>query len=366
MLRWRQPGKRRSTRALKHKNEMGNNVSEFWNEDNQLPESKVARYERTDQNRPGGGSFMIASAPSFNSMMVRELPGEAYLRNDRSGGSFMLRTDPSFMADDPYPERNASFAHLGGTGSFMVRADSMLQAEDPRQARNSSFMYNKGAGSFIARGDSMMASADPDYGDYAGAALAVRPPKPREYQPHPGDAVDQQLAAFLKQYPNAFARHRIHRKRQGVYELDGRELHVEFKAGGGVGSFRGQSGRLVVHDGPLTQPLADYLDMKESSAVYSSSMFEKRGTLESIPKEYRMTFQDAGCNYSSRVDAMKLAKKQAAAREKAAAMYHGGKKDGMKMKGQSIPAMATGFARPSAPMVTRHQLGPRTNIALVR
>jgi hypothetical protein len=81
--------------------------------------------------------------------------------------------------------------------------------------------------------------------------------------------------------------------------------------------------QLVVRDGPLTQPLADYLNHKDSSAEYSGSVFRVKNALQTIPQAERMTFHDAGAHYS-RVEAMKVAKEQACVREKAATMMSKG------------------------------------------
>lgn len=129
-----------------------------------------------------------------------------------------------------------------------------------------------------------------------------RRPAPEE----PKDEIDQHVAHFLKYHPQVLQEHRFFRKYPGVYEFDGRELSLELSERG-----------LVVWDGPLRQPLADYMECSERNAEYDVQGIGVDTNLHSIPREKRMSFNDTHKVYS-RLEAMKVAKEQAQMRERAA------------------------------------------------
>lgn len=118
------------------------------------------------------------------------------------------------------------------------------------------------------------------------------------------DIVNQHVERYLEKHPEYRAQ--VQRQGEGHYIIDGRQVKVGFC----------RQGFLVVHDGPLRQPLSDYLAKKETNAVYHQQGM-KTSTLNQQPKEMRMSFGDEGNRYS-RLDAMKVAKEQALYREKAA------------------------------------------------
>merc|ERR1719281_16494 len=130
-----------------------------------------------------------------------------------------------------------------------------------------------------------------------------------------GDIIHAQVEKDLAAHPE-FAGQVI-RQGDGDYLIDGREVKVGFC----------REGFLVVHDGPLRQPFTDYVEKKEGTAVYHSHGL-KQSTLNAVPKETRISFGDEGNRYS-RLDAMKVAKEQAAFREKAANYVS---------EGRSVPA----------------------------
>lgn len=99
----------------------------------------------------------------------------------------------------------------------------------------------------------------------------------------------------------------------GLYDIDSHEVEVEWQHHPEVG----RPGHLVVVDGPLRQPFADYLAMSEANAEYDTHSIAKTSALHHVPKERRMTFDDTHKKYT-RLEAMKVAKEQAAIREKAA------------------------------------------------
>jgi len=157
----------------------------------------------------------------------------------------------------------------------------------------------------------------------AAAPVAARPVG-GPYQARMEDKIDVEVAKYFKANPTVFGRNRgFTRISPGAYYANGREIKVELGPADVVGQLKGEKYQLMVKDGPLRQPLADYLDDKESSAEYSGSVFKAQNAVQAIPQGCRMTFCDAG-GYSSRLEAMKMAKEQANVREKAAtAMKHG-------------------------------------------
>lgn len=95
----------------------------------------------------------------------------------------------------------------------------------------------------------------------------------------------------------------------GIYEIDGREVAIDQN--------------LNVLDGPMRQPLSDYLTATEANVEYESDV-KMTSALHHIPRERRITFDDRENPYRhqkmSRLQAMKIAKEQASIREKAAEM----------------------------------------------
>jgi len=161
------------------------------------------------------------------------------------------------------------------------------------------------------------------------AARACPPPKPGgPYQARAEDPIDSEIADFFRQHPEAYTYARgFTRISPGHYLLHGREIIVDRQPVDTLMELMGDKGQLVVRDGPLTQPLADYLTNKDSSAEYSGSVFQVRNALQTIPQDCRMTFHDTGAGYS-RIEAMKVAKEQALTREKAAKMINQGQQTG--------------------------------------
>lgn len=124
------------------------------------------------------------------------------------------------------------------------------------------------------------------------------------------DLLDQQVAYYLKHHPDIHAQHAVWRKRTGVYQLDGREVTLEWQ----YATDPGGQGFIVVVDGPLKQPFSDYMEMTEKNAEYDTKSCNK-SSLSMIPKEQRMSFHDQHKVYT-RLEAMKVAKEQALFREK--------------------------------------------------
>lgn len=127
------------------------------------------------------------------------------------------------------------------------------------------------------------------------------------------DLIDQHVRYFLRHHPQAARSHTVTRISRGVYDIDGKQVDVEWQHHPIVG----MPGHLVVVDGPLRQPLADYIAMSEANAEYDTFAVAKTSALHHVPKERRMTFDDSEGNYT-RLEAMKVAKEQASIREQAA------------------------------------------------
>lgn len=134
------------------------------------------------------------------------------------------------------------------------------------------------------------------------------------------DLIDQHVAYYLRHHPEVHSRHSLQRKRPGVYELDGREVAIEWQ----YSHEPGGQGHLAVIDGPLRQPFSDYMENTEMNAEYDTNTIEKRSALHMIPREKRMSFNDANKVYT-RLEAMKVAKEQAVIREEHSGYVNDGK-----------------------------------------
>lgn len=127
------------------------------------------------------------------------------------------------------------------------------------------------------------------------------------------DLLEQHVRYFLRQNPKEGSKHSVIRIDTGLYQIDGQEVEVEWQHA----DTPGQPGHLVVVDGPLRQPFADYLVNSEANVWYDTGSIAKTSALHHVPKERRMTFDDTHKKYT-RLEAMKVAKEQASIREKAA------------------------------------------------
>lgn len=133
-------------------------------------------------------------------------------------------------------------------------------------------------------------------------------------QPVECDLLDQHVQWLLSQSPDLARRHSVRRKRPGVYEVDRHEVWIEWQPARGVP---------MVIDGPLRQPLADYLQMTEKNAHYDTHLIAKMTSLHKVPKDQRVTFDDKHERYH-RLKAMKVATEQARIREQAASCTNKG------------------------------------------
>jgi len=139
------------------------------------------------------------------------------------------------------------------------------------------------------------------------------------YKGESEDLLDQHVAYFMRKHPEVRKKHNIQRKRAGVYQLDGREVEIEWQ----YASEPGGQGFLVVVDGPLRQPFKDYMMDTEANAQYEGQDIGK-SNLHMISRDRRISFNDTHKVYS-RLEAMKVAKEQALVREKAATYVKDGR-----------------------------------------
>lgn len=100
---------------------------------------------------------------------------------------------------------------------------------------------------------------------------------------------------------------------EGVYLVDGQEVSIEWRHS----TEPGQRGCPIVVDGPMRQPLVDYLKNTEENKEFDLDAVVCTTALHQVPKDQRMTFDDKHKQYS-RLEAMKVAKEQASIREEAA------------------------------------------------
>jgi len=140
------------------------------------------------------------------------------------------------------------------------------------------------------------------------------------YVADPQDLLDQHVAYFLKHHPEICQLRRLERKAPGHYDIDGRDVQVEWQ----YGVLPGEQGFLIALDGPLRQPFSEYMMMTDVNAEYDHESLGLKASLQSIPRERRLTFGEDQVGYS-RLDAMKLAKEQANFREQAATYVQQGR-----------------------------------------
>eukprot|EP00930_Biecheleria_cincta_P079131 TRINITY_DN6684_c0_g2_i1.p1 TRINITY_DN6684_c0_g2~~TRINITY_DN6684_c0_g2_i1.p1 ORF type:complete len:611 (+),score=111.50 TRINITY_DN6684_c0_g2_i1:71-1834(+) len=139
------------------------------------------------------------------------------------------------------------------------------------------------------------------------------------YRGDADDLLDQHVAYFIRKHPEVCEKHSIQKKSVGVYQLDGREVQIEWR----YATEPGGQGFLVVVDGPLRQPFSDYMMDTDLNAQYEGQDIGK-SNLHMIPRERRHSFKDHHKVYS-RLEAMKVAKEQALVREKAATYVKDGR-----------------------------------------
>jgi len=135
-----------------------------------------------------------------------------------------------------------------------------------------------------------------------------------EYKEDEEDLLDQHLAYCLRQ---STKKHDVERKRPGVYQIDGREICLEWRR-----RFPAEAGYLIICDGPMKQRCQDYLDGIDETAEYEEyGMNEPNGKISNVRNEDRLSFGDSAYQSYTRLEAMRVAKEQAKLRESAAEKY---------------------------------------------
>ncbi|CAE7330550.1 PHO91, partial [Symbiodinium pilosum] len=127
------------------------------------------------------------------------------------------------------------------------------------------------------------------------------------------DLIHQHVLYILRKNPDVSKSRKVQQVTQGVYLVDGHEVNIEWRHS----REPGKRGCPVVVDGPMRQPLIDYLRFSEENKEYDTETVACTTSLHQVPKDQRMTFDDKHKQYS-RLEAMKVAKEQACIREQAA------------------------------------------------
>lgn len=150
--------------------------------------------------------------------------------------------------------------------------------------------------------------------------MVQEPPKVRgvmvdgEYQFDTDDYLDHHLSYCLKR---STRKHDVSRKRPGVYQIDGREVCLEWRQ-----RIPREASGLVVVDGPMKQHCQDYLDGVDETAEYEeNTMFDNDKRISNLRDEDRLSFGDSKYQSYTRLEAMRVAKEQAKLRESAAEKY---------------------------------------------
>lgn len=190
----------------------------------------------------------------------------------------------------------------------------------PEYVAESIIIPFKDGSSQIMTRPSFLQASDPQMNLLGGSWLRSDAYRAREghfFISDPEDIVDMKVAEYFKAKPWVYLETKFTRTRPGVYSMKGREVQVEWT-----------EGQLIIIDGVLKQPFAEYFETSKEPRTttfvaptpeFSGSVFKAKNNLQTIPKECRVTFNDAGFDYS-RIDAMKVAKEQASLREAAAKM----------------------------------------------
>eukprot|EP01066_Platyproteum_vivax_P001678 Platyproteum_vivax@DN12131_c0_g1_i1.p1 len=129
------------------------------------------------------------------------------------------------------------------------------------------------------------------------------------------DPVDKELAEFLLAYPEIERSHKIYKLDYRAYRIDNRDVTVEVNAG-----------HMIIRDGPLKQPFADYMLGTGLNEEWDSSepLFGKAAPTQTFDTkqdiESKRSFGPVAAPYrneaSHRLEAMKNARKQAQIRSK--------------------------------------------------
>jgi len=258
----------------------------------------------------GGGSACRApSRPAVGGaahMATRTVSRHTNSSNSTVYGSRGYSPSPTTMLSHvaaPPPRRSESFTPA-------VRLP--VSAEKPQEIRAPSSGVSTTVSSV---GPSLRASSTVVSGDTLRSPSGSQSPRwhARGCEANDEDLIHQHVRYFLRHHPKAASCHTVTRMSDGFYDIDGKQVEVEWQHHPEVG----QPGHLVVVDGPLRQPFADYLIMSEANAEYDTQPIAKMTALHHVPKESRMTFDDTDKKYT-RLEAMRVAKEQANIREKAA------------------------------------------------
>lgn len=251
-------------------------------------------------NHAANGSYMAANGatyPNPNQPQQVQPPvatPQAMRQNGVPQGSPQGGPQGAGRAQSPQPtirNRDISLdANKGNTQSPMPNRNQGGYSQDPMQTPERRKGYEDGGGG-------VSSTAQPGSG-------------PSTYVADKEDLLDQHVAYYLRHHPDVHRRHHLVRKRPGVYELNGREVLVEWQ----YATEPGGQGHLVVLDGPLRQPFSDYMECNEYNAEYDTQSIGSRSALHQIPKDKRMSFGDQHKVYT-RLEAMKVAKEQALVRE---------------------------------------------------
>jgi len=100
----------------------------------------------------------------------------------------------------------------------------------------------------------------------------------------PEDIVDVHVAKYFEAKPHVYLSTRLTRVSPGIYSMQsGRCIDVEWVEASGPND----EGELVVKDGPLRQPFPDFMDLKDSTAEYNSSIYCKN-SMQASPQDKSM------------------------------------------------------------------------------
>jgi len=293
-------------------------------------------------SRPAAGGGCSTARPLVSSSLLPRGGCPSYVPAPRRSESFTpcIRVDSFAPAPGCMPAVGSSAVPPVGWAT-MPRKDSHIRAPSSGVSTTVSNISLRASSTVISTGTSRSPSGGP------------QSPRWLVEKTEEQDLIDQHVQYYLRHHPRVAGCHSVNRISVGIYNIDGHEVEVEWQHHSEVG----RPGHLVVVDGPLKQPFADYLAMSEANAEYDTHTIAKTSALHHVPKERRMTFDDTHKKYS-RLEAMRVAKEQASIREKAADYTRDGKEPPEDLVKKYNKNIRNKLGRRGAPATTREASAP--------
>eukprot|EP01067_Filipodium_phascolosomae_P000809 Filipodium_phascolosomae@DN1584_c0_g1_i2.p1 len=136
-------------------------------------------------------------------------------------------------------------------------------------------------------------------------------PFSKVYIPDSLDSIDLLVAEIINYNPLLLEKNDIERFSIGQYRLQGRTVRLTL-----AHEYKCSQPHVIVIDGPLKQRLKEYLESSDNHIEFEPVATDQKAKLFMIPREQRLSFKATHCR--DRIQAMKLATREASERENAA------------------------------------------------